>query len=311
MLPQIFIMIRISTLAGFFLLFLLAGNVSSQQSADPQFKPVVDTPAYSKNYPRVLFDEAHYNAETVNGRYKPFADLLFSDGYHVVSNRKPFTKESLHTFKVLVIVNPLGADDIDDEGADAPAFTPTECEVVTKWVNDGGSVLLILDPGHFAAAAELLATKLEVEMNKGTTTDAANSDKESNDPSVIVYSRENQLLTAHSITSGRSEAERVSRVMTFTGQSLKGRAGSEPFLKLADTATDIVGSPGKSVSATGRAQGIAYRLGKGRVVVLGDAAMLSAQVTGSDNKPFGMNTPDVDNKQLALNIMHWLTGLLK
>jgi hypothetical protein len=47
------------------------------------------------------------------------------------------------------------------------------------------------------------------------------------------------------------------------------------------------------------------------VVALGDAAMLSAQVTGSDNRPFGMNTPDIDNKQLALNIMHWLSGLLR
>jgi hypothetical protein len=24
-----------------------------------------------------------------------------------------------------------------------------------------------------------------------------------------------------------------------------------------------------------------------------------------------MNLPDIDNKQLALNIMHWLSGLLK
>ncbi len=293
------------------LLILIGTTAHSQQSADPQFKPVVDTPAYSKNYPRVLFDEAHNNAETVNGRYRPFADLLFSDGYHVVSNRKPFTKESLHTFKVLVIVNPLGADDIDDEGAEDPAFTAAECEVVTNWVNSGGSLLLVVDPGVFATSAEILATKLEVEMNKGHTTDPANSDKDSNDPSVIVYSRANQLLLAHPITTGRSEGERVNRVLTFTGQSLKGRAGSEPFLKLADTAADNIGSPGKSASASGRAHGIAFRLGKGRVVVLGDAAALTAQVTGSDHKPFGMNTPDVDNRQLVLNIMHWLSGLLK
>jgi hypothetical protein len=67
----------------------------------------------------------------------------------------------------------------------------------------------------------------------------------------------------------------------------------------------------KSGSAAGRAQGIAFRLGKGRVVALGDAAMLSAQLTGSDDQPFGMNIPDIDNRQLTLNIMHWLSGLLK
>lgn len=293
------------------LVILLRSAAFAQHSADPHFKPVVENPAFTKNFPRVLFDEAHYNAETVNGRYKPFADLLFSDGYHIVSNRKPFTKESLHTFKVLVIVNPLGAEDIDDEGADGAAFTTAECDAVANWVNGGGSVLLIVDPGHFAAASETLAAKLEVELSKGYTTDPANSDKESNDSSALGYSRENHLLAAHPITNGRSETERVDRVMTFMGQSLKGRAGSDAFLKLADTAVDNVGSPLKSASATGRAQGIAYRLGKGRVVVLGDAAMLSAQIIGSDKRPFGMNTPGVDNRQLALNIMHWLSGLLK
>ena len=298
-------------LLSWLMLILINTPAYSQQSADPQFRPVVDNPAFTKNFPRVLFDEGHNNAETVNGRYKPFADLLFSDGYHIVSNRKPFTKESLNTFKVLVIVNPLGAEDIDDEGADGPAFTPAECDVVANWVNGGGSVLLLVDPGHFASSAEILASKLEVELNKGHTTDPMNSDKTANDPTALIYSRENKLLLAHPITNGRSEADRLDVVMTFMGQSLKGRAGSDVFLKLADTAVDNIGSPAKSASAAGRAQGIAYRLGKGRVVVLGDAAMLSAQITGSDRRPFGMNTPDVDNRQLALNIMHWLSGLLK
>ena len=61
----------------------------------------------------------------------------------------------------------------------------------------------------------------------------------------------------------------------------------------------------------GRAQGIAFRPGKGRVVMFADAAMLSAQVAGADNKPFGMNVAETDNRQLVLNVMHWLSGLLK
>jgi hypothetical protein len=51
--------------------------------------------------------------------------------------------------------------------------------------------------------------------------------------------------------------------------------------------------------------------GKGRVVVLGEAAMLSAQLTGPGGMKFGMNHPGIDNRQLALNIVHWLSGLLK
>jgi hypothetical protein len=34
-------------------------------------------------------------------------------------------------------------------------------------------------------------------------------------------------------------------------------------------------------------------------------------VSGSENFKMGMNVPGTDNKQFALNIMHWLTGLLR
>jgi hypothetical protein len=293
------------------LVFLVSASAYSQQIADPQFKAKVENPAYTKNFPRVLFDEAHYNSDTANGRYKPFVDLIFNDGYHLAVNHQTFTKESLETFKILVIVNPLGAEEMDDEGADGPAFTTAECDAVRDWVRSGGALLLVADEAPFGSAAEILAKRLGIEMSKSVTVDPANADKEINNPSVIVYSRENHLLAEHAITNGRSAAERVARVIVFTGQSLQGPTGSEAFLKLADTAVDKLASPGKSVSAAGRAQGIAFRLGKGRVVVLGDAAMLSAQLTGSDNQAFGMNVPDIDDKQLALNIMHWLSGILK
>jgi hypothetical protein len=291
--------------------FVLSVTALAQQIADPHFNAKVDSPAFTKNFPRVLFDEAHNNSDTTSGRYKPFADLLFNDGYHLAVNRQLFTKETLKTFKILVIVNPLGSEEMDDESAEGPAFTTEECDAVSDWVRGGGALLFVADHTPFGSAAEILAKKLGVDMSKRYTTDQANSDKELDDPGVIVYSRENHLLAEHAITNGRSDAERVNRVIVFAGQSLKGPEGSDPFLKLSDTAVDKIAAPGKNGSAAGRAQGLAFRLGKGRVVVLGDAAMLSAQLTGSDNKPFGMNVPNVDNRQLTLNIMHWLSGLLK
>ena len=292
-----------------FLVLTLVTTALAQQTADPHFDVRVDKPTFTKNFPRVLFDEAHYNFDTTNNRYKPFADLLFNDGYHFAVNRQPFTKASLASHKILLIVNPLGSEDTDDEGAAGAAFTIAECEVVSDWVRGGGALLFIADQAPFASAAEILAKQLGVEMSRSETTDPANADKEFGLPSVIVYSRENHQLAEVAITNGRNEAERVNRVIVFSGQSLKGPQGSEAFLKLADSAVNEI--DGKSASAAGRAQGIAFRLGKGRVVVLADAAMLSAQVTGSDNQPVGMNVPDVDNRQLALNIMHWLSGILK
>lgn len=307
---------KFATFSFSWILLLVVGSTAfTQHIADRHFDARVENPAYTKNFPRVLFDEAHYNFDTADGRYKPFADLIFNDGYHLAINREPFSKESLKTFKILVIVNPLGSEDVDDASASEPAFSAAECDVLSEWIRNGGALLFIADQAPFASAAEILAKKLGVDMSKGYTTDAANpdtqSDEPSKDPGVIVYTRENKLLPDHSITNGRSKLERVNRVMTFTGQSLKGPTGTDAFLKLADTALDNAASAEKKSSAAGRAQGIAFRLGKGRVMVLGEAAMLSAQVTGSDNVPFGMNIPDNDNKQLALNIMHWLSGILK
>jgi hypothetical protein len=301
----------ITFLLSCLLVIAVGAATYSQQIADPHFNAHVENPAYTKNFPRVLFDEAHNNFHTTTGRYKPFADLIFSDGYQVVVNRNPFAKASLQTFKILVIANALGAEDMDDEGADHPAFTAEESDAVREWILGGGSLLLIADHAPFGSAAEILAKRLGVDMSKGFTVDQAHSVADSNNPGFIFYSRENHLLVDHPITNGRNAAERVNRIIAFTGQSLKGPEASDAFMKLADTAHDVIPPDNKEVSAAGRAQGIAFRLGKGRVVVMGEAGMLTAQVTGSDNRPFGMNIPGIDNKQLVLNIMHWLSGILK
>jgi hypothetical protein len=294
-------------------ILLLGGLVSitnAQQMADPEFNTSVEHPAYSKNGPRVMFDEAHNNFHTMDGRYKPFATLLLNDGYRVIRNRVPFTKKSLESFKVLVIANALGAEEMDDTGADNPAFTEAEVEAVHDWVRGGGSLLLIADHAPFGGAAESLGKAFGVEMSKGFTLDQANSAE--GNPSLIVYSRENHLLLEHPITSGRSAAEKINKVMSFTGQSLVGPKGSYAILKLSDTAKD---TPDRSastfVSAAGRAQALAFKFGKGRVVVQGEAAMLSAQIAGPNKFKMGMNVPGTDNKQYGLNLMHWLSGMLK
>jgi hypothetical protein len=294
------------------LAFVLQISAAGQQSSDPLFNTTVAHPTYTKNYPRVVFDEAHNNFHTTTGRYKPFVDLIISDGYNVVPGRKVFTKPSLLTFKILVIANALGAEDMDEEGADNSAFTEEECDVIRDWVKGGGALLLIADHAPFGGAAEALGKRFGVEMSKGYTLDPENYVKESGGgPSALLFSRENKRLLDHPITNGRNSSERINQVLTFTGQSLKGPEGSSVFLEFSPTAKDFPNPRSEtSTSAAGRAQGIAFKFGKGRVVVLGEAAMLSAQLAGSDRRPMGMNVPGSDNRQLALNIMHWLSGSL-
>ncbi len=257
-----------------------------------------------------MFDEAHHNFHTIDGRYKPFVDLLMNDGYRVVRNRQTFTKSTLSSFKVLVIANALGAEEDDDEGADTSAFTEEEIQAIHDWVKGGGALLLIADHAPFGGAAAALAGKFGIESSKSYTFDPQNSVAGS--ASHLIFSRENKLLGTHPIMEGRGEGERINTLRSFTGQSFKGPDESMPILKLSDTATDAPSFESKdSVSAAGRAQAVALKFGKGRVVVQGEAAMLSAQIAGAEKRQRGMNVPGYDNKQYVLNLMHWLSGLLK
>ena len=303
---NLFIVAAVSALLPAFTIPL----VSAQQVADPNFDTKVARPAHTKKGPKVLFDEAHNNFHTSGGRYKPFADLIAGDGHVITPNKGTFTAAALKPFDILVISNALGAPQMNAPEASKPAFTDAECDAVRDWVRGGGALLFIADHAPMGAAAETLAARFGVGMSKAYTLDQSNTIPAENNPGFIVYTRENKSLGEHPITRGREATERVNRVIAFTGQSLTGPAGSIAFMKLADTALDAMPGTNKQVSAAGRAQGLAFAFGKGRVVVMGEAGMLSAQLAGPDKKSFGMNRPGIDNRQLALNIMRWLSGLL-
>ena len=301
----------------FTVLFVIGLSIAglAQQVADPDFDAKVAKPAYSKKHPKIAIDEAHNNFHTASGRYKPFADLITNDGYQVIANKQKFSKETLKEFDVLVLSNALGAPAMGSAEASNSAFDVEECDAVHAWVRRGGRLLLIADHAPMGAANEKMGLRLGVDMSKGYTGDPENKDAETGSDTFIRYDPNNKLLGDHAITRGRNAGEKISRIIAFTGQSLKGPPGSVAFMKLADTAVDVTPArPGfeqKQVSAAGRAQGIAFKLGKGRVVVLAEAGMLSAQLAGPRKMKFGMNRAGLDNRQLALNIMHWLSGLLK
>jgi hypothetical protein len=303
------------------ILLVLLLSCSQKQVADSSFDTSVARPAYANAHPRVLFDEAHNNIHTMSGGYKPFVRLISNDGYQVIANKEAFSKQALTGFNVLVIVNALGAKDAPDHSA----FTNEECDVIRDWVRAGGSLLLITDHAPTGAAAENLSRHLGVSMSKGMTEDPKNYDSASGDTSQLLFTRENGLLLDHPITQGREAKEKVDLVMTFTGQSLKGPEGGTAFLTLGDSAINRPASTkveksggdirvttyyGEGEPARGYSQGVALQFGKGRTVVLGEAAMLTAQLDGKTKKPFGMNVPGVGNRQLALNIMHWLSNAL-
>ena len=312
-------------------LICIATTVFGQQVPDLTFNTVVERPAHTRKHPTVLIDEAHANFHTAEGRYKPFADLMKSDGYLIVRGTRKFEKGSLRDVDVLVISN-AGVEDAR-EGSTNQAFTEPECDVVRDWVSGGGALLLIADHAPFGVAAENLGRRFGVDMGNGFAFDLENSD---GNPTTLVFSKENGLLGVHAILRGRDSAEQINRVLCFTGQSLGIPQGATPLLKLSLTAHEApsrvelqaaLGGQGRQPSkeslaahakpVPNRVQGLAMNFGKGRLVVLGEAAMLSAQIArirvGDQDQEFkmGMNVSGSDDRQFALNVMRWLSGALK
>jgi hypothetical protein len=299
---------------AFFLLILIAGLISCKetplQRADNDFDVSIPASTFTSNKPIVLFDEGHNNFHTSNGLYQPFANLIKNDGYILKTLNNRVTADALATIHVFIIANAKGTGDLND----TPAFTEAECGIINAWVSHGGSLLLVADHFPFGAAVQNIGDNFGIDFQNGMVEDSLNYDKQSKDYSQLEFSKENKLLAEHEITEG------INKVITFTGESIKCKDSCFSFLTLSPTAFDLqpktkVTKDGDDTrvevtydnptSAANRSQGIALRFGKGKVVVLGEAAMLTAQ-KNRDGVKVGMNY-NPDNKKLALNIIHWLT----
>jgi hypothetical protein len=115
---------------------------TQQQIVDPDFKVVVEQPAYQRNSPTVAIDEAHSNTHTARGLYRPLADLLTSDGYRVVASTRQFETGIFSGVDVLVVAN------ANARNFTGSVFTDAECDVVRDWVSAGGSLLLMPTTSH-------------------------------------------------------------------------------------------------------------------------------------------------------------------
>jgi hypothetical protein len=314
---------------------------SQHQVEDTTFVPKVAKPAFTGHPPIVMIDQAHRNQFTMNGPYRSFASLLSQDGLRVIPGVQAFSPQLLKDCQVLIVADAIGSSEAKGPSARASAFQIRECDVVRDWVKEGGSLLLIADHAPFASAMDSLAVRFGVNFGKSYTVDTRRVDPESGNLGCILFTRALGLLGDHAITRGRDQAERINRVVTFTGQSLAGPRGSTGLLVLSPSALDLpftpdarheatpealrmadttssVNTPG-AVTAVGRFQGLAFGFGKGRVVVLGEGSMFSSQFVfgvdarrmGKDRLRIGLNRPDLDdNLQFALNVVRWLARAL-
>ena len=299
----------------FLLLSLLFIACNNEQKADLTYDTSVAAPAYTTNHPKILFDEAHKNFHTSSGRYAPFVNLIRNDGYEVAANQEPFSAKTLAGYDILVISNAKGMKEKYEV-----AFTEAECDAVKIWVESGGSLLLIADHYPMGSAAQPLASRFGVTMGNGSVEDSMHYEGSDKYKEQLFFSRDNRLLGSHPIMEGRNSKESIQKVVVFTGQSLTTPSNAQVLLELGSSAMETIPdsiwqADGKTYTRfqgplpiAGKNMGLAMNFGKGRVVILGEAACLTAQI--DDTGKFGMNAPGNDNRQFALNIMHWLSGLL-
>jgi hypothetical protein len=302
---------------------LMTSEVVAQQIVDTAFTPRLRAPATfaTGTGPVVVVDEAHNNFHTAGGRYRPFVRLLEADGFVVRAGTTPFDSASLSRARVLVIANAVATQNRDGENWRLPsysAFTPGEVSAVAGWVRRGGSLLLIADHMPFAGAADSLARAIGVAFANGFALPPTTSGRPERDYRIVF--RRGGDFVRHPVLDGRSGAERIDSIVSFTGSAFRllGGDGGAGVMRLprgtrvlmptvawqfSDTTAQLAGD--------GMLQGALFRLGRGRVGVFGEAAMFSAQVTGPRRAPMGMNAPAAgQNAQFVLNTLHWLTGAL-
>ena len=137
--------------------------------------------------------------------------------------------------------------------------------------------------------------------------------------SLDLFTTADGTLGRHRIVTGRSPAEAVTQVRTFTGQAFQAPASAIPLLVIPDGLVSLMpdvawqfGPETRRVPVGGWLQGAVIRVGRGRAAFFGEAAMFSAQVSGPARSPAGMNSPRAEqNFQFVLNLLHWLTGQLE
>jgi len=287
-------------------LFCLSSCSESNQQPDPDFIPKNIKNSFLKlKSPIVLIDEGHHNFHTTKGRFKPFVQVLTSDGYIVKPSKKKFTLEYLNQADILVIVNALDRNRRDYNPPYGNAFEAEEVEAVKQWVTQGGSLFFIADHAPFPKVSDNLSTAFGFEFNNGSVYSAT-------------FRIDNNSLSQHVITKRNSNVERIVQIRSFGGSAFQIPDKAKPLMRLGKGATSFmsdipmqVTAGSHRISMEGWYQGAVLEVGKGRVAVFSEAMMFTSQFIVSTGKKRGLVSAGAEqNEQFLLNVMHWLSGLI-
>lgn len=295
-------------------LVLLAGLVMplcAQQIPDSSFQYIPTDPAYKKGMgPIVHVDEAHNNFHTLATRYYSFGEVLKNDGYRPERFNKKFSEESLRSCEILVIANAV-PDTLAWVLPTRPAFTDEEAIALRSWVEKGGALFLIADHMPCPGAARPIGKAFGINMYNGYALYRKDGPE--------TFTRASGSLKESLITNGRNKSERIDSITIFTGHAFLPLRPVTKIIEMTEHHMVLFPNPPGDfkedtpyIDATGLMHSVYFPHGKGRVVIVGEAAMFSAQLAGPQKFPMGMNEQAAkNNPQLLLNIIHYLDGILK
>jgi hypothetical protein len=254
---------------------------------DMLYDPDIGKHLFIRSRPTFIVDEGHWNRYTASALLAPLVKMASRDGFRVERHRSRFSEGSLEGVRILVVAGarsmPASLEVVARRAGvrtNAAAFNRSEVEAVREWVGNGGGLLL--------AVGDEISARQSVPLLEGLgmrLTSAAG-------PGPRVYERRNDTLLPHPVTDGRKYEETALRVFTYGGPEFAPPQGVRPFLE-----------PG-----VGRAQGVAFELGKGRVAVFADPICLTALRRSAEHNSdrFGMSAPGAYNTDLAINTLRWL-----
>ena len=294
----------------FLIAFLIADVSFTQQRADNIIVSEIENPRFEKGKgARILIDQSHHNFHQLNGRFKPFADLMTNDGYQLDSiiDVKKILKND-----VLVISNPINQKNIRNWRQPIyNAFSEEDIRFIKNWVKKGGRLLLIADHMPFSGATNKLANAFGFDFCDGF----AYQQKEDRNAPDIFSINNNRFL--NTVISDGTIGEKIDNITTFTGSSFSIPKKAKGILKfkkedycLAPEIAWRFNDDTPSSDLENNYQGAILEFGKGKIAVFGEAAMFTAQTITNDSVTykFGFHSEQAPNNiQFIRNLIYWLS----
>lgn len=283
--------------------------------------------------PLILLDAAHHNVFGSRGRDN-VARYLERSGYRVEELQEPFSRSVLRGVRVVVIAAAVSARNALPSGFTQEEFnrawsrpTPSalsraEIESLRAWVNEGGGLLLVFDHMPLPGAARDLAAAFGIEVSNGYAVDARKltdlSTEAVSEAASVVFYRTDRTLADDPITNGRVESERVDSVATWVGSAVRMPPAGRSLLTLTPSFVSLLpdtawvfsdATPRQDIG--GWSQGAVLNVGQGRVAVFAELGILVSREQMARSSQDRETNPQVQNPQLMLNVVRWLSGGLR